>query len=143
MTMLNSAPTATAAPTGGATPVAVPAQVPQPVAASVPAALAPRAKSIADDVHLLGSGGTLTTGVAADRANAVSVPLDQFARQSGPDASIQTADGMVAVHAIFQVDEKTHQLTVAIVKADGQLVRMIPSESVSRMIAAMATYRGR
>jgi hypothetical protein len=32
---------------------------------------------------------------------------------------------------------------VAIVNEDGQLVRLIPPESVARMITAMAAYRGR
>ena len=56
---------------------------------------------------------------------------------------MQTATGVVSVHAVFQLDARTRELSVAIVNEDGQLVRMIPPESVSRMIAAMATYRGR
>jgi uncharacterized FlaG/YvyC family protein len=77
------------------------------------------------------------------RPGSVTVPLDQFAKQSGPDAAVQTAAGVVSVHAVFQLDAKTRELSVAIVSEDGQLIRMIPPESVARMIAAMATYRGR
>jgi hypothetical protein len=73
----------------------------------------------------------------------LTVVLDQFARQSGPDAAVETPGGVVSVHAVFQLDARTRELTVAIVNEDGQLVRMIPPESVARMIAAMAAYRGR
>ena len=86
--------------------------------------------------------GEWATGVA-DRQDAVTVPLDQFSKQGGPDASVQTSGGIVSVHAVFQLDAKTRELSVAIVNEDGKLVRMIPPESVSRMIAAMAAYRGR
>jgi hypothetical protein len=77
------------------------------------------------------------------RNASVTVPLDDFAKQSGPDAAVQTAGGVVSVHAVFQLDAKTRELSVAIVSEDGQLIRMIPPKSVARMIAAMATYRGR
>jgi hypothetical protein len=126
MTMLNAAPTATAAP-------AAPAQG-APAAASA-GSRAPRAP----DLHVLGSGGT--AGPA--EVKTVTVPLDAFAKQGGPDAAVQTANGVVSVHAVFQLDDKTHELTVAIVDQNGQLIRMIPPHSVARMIAAMAMYRGR
>jgi uncharacterized FlaG/YvyC family protein len=41
------------------------------------------------------------------------------------------------------MDERTRELTVAVVDQDGNLIRMIPAESVARMITAMAAYRGR
>jgi hypothetical protein len=151
MTMLNAAPTAASVPTGTtaasagptpalhASPVTVPAQ---PTAAQHhEAAREQDAKN--PEFHILGSGGTPGATGVADRPNSVSVPLDQFSRQSGPDASVKTATGVVSVHAVFQLDAKTRELSVAIVNEDGQLVRLIPPESVARMIAAMATYRGR
>ena len=97
----------------------------------------------APDFHVLGSDGTPgATGVGTS-PNQVAIPLDQFAKQGGPDASVSTAGGVVSVHAVFQLDAKTRELTVAIVNENGQLVRMIPPESVARMITAMAAYRGR
>ena len=150
MTMLNAAPPATTVPTG--TSVTAPVPTPAAAASPVPAQAQPpltqhpdaAAERAAKDpqFHVLG-GGTPDAAGVGDRPNAVSVPLDQFSRQSGPDASVQTATGVVSVHAVFQLDARTRELSVAIVNEDGQLVRMIPPESVSRMIAAMATYRGR
>jgi hypothetical protein len=34
-------------------------------------------------------------------------------------------------------------MTISLVDEGGRLVRMIPADSVSKMIAAMAAYRGR
>ncbi len=73
----------------------------------------------------------------------LTVPLDQFAKRGGPDASVKTATGVVYVHAVFQMDPTTKEMSVSIVDEAGRLVRMIPPDSVARMIAAMATYRGR
>lgn len=143
MTMLNSASTAASTPastgsTGGAgTRPAGPAA--QPHGEPKPAA-----EPKLPPLHLLGSGAAPVeeAGRVAPRAGVV-VALDQFAKQGGPDASVQTDNGPVNVHVVFQLDDKTHELSVAIVNQDGQLIRMIPPESVSRMIAAMAAYRGR
>lgn len=142
MTMLNSASTAASTPastgsTGaGMRPAGMPAQQhvdPKPVA-----------EPKLPPLHLLGAGAAAAEepGGIGQRAGVV-VPLDQFAKQGGPDARVQTDNGPVNVHVVFQLDDKTHELSVAIVSQDGQLIRMIPPESVSRMIAAMATYRGR
>jgi hypothetical protein len=150
VTMFNATSSATAAPTGAPSaaavpmpsvqPAVVPAQ-PQPAPAQ-PAPSKPH-EDKSPDFHILGSGGTAgATGVEA-KSNQVTIPLDQFAKQSGPDAAVHTAGGVMSVHAVFQLDAKTRELTVAIVNEDGQLVRLIPPESVSRMITAMAMYRGR
>jgi hypothetical protein len=148
MTMLNAASTATNVPSGTSTAHAVAAPAPANPAATQPpaaqhrqAAKEPEAKG--PEFHVLGSSGTAGATGVGDRPGSVTVPLDQFSKQSGPDASVQTAGGVVSVHAVFQLDAKTRELSVAIVNEDGQLVRMIPAESVSRMIAAMAMYRGR
>lgn len=153
MTMINAAPTATAAPSGASPAAAVP--VAQPAPAPVPAPLArpvpnpaqnreaKARQSSAAEIHLLGSVAPEDAATLGIKASAVTVPLDQFAKQSGPDASVQTAAGVVSVHAVFQFDAKTRKVSVAIVNADGQLVRMIPPESVSAMITAMSAYRGR
>lgn len=148
--MFNAAPTATAVPAGTTSAAASPVPTPRAAPAAQPQALPvvphPASKSLEDsapEFHVLGSSGTPgATGVAA-KAGSLAIPLDQFAKQSGPDAAVQTASGVMSVHAVFQLDAKTRELTVAIVNEDGQLVRMIPPESVSRMITAMATYRGR
>jgi hypothetical protein len=98
-----------------------------------------QAKDKAPELRMPGSGAAAVTV----RQGSVAVSLDNFAKRSGPDASIQTAAGVVSVHAVFQLDAKTRELSVMIVGEDGQLIRMIPPESVARMIAAMAAYRGR
>jgi hypothetical protein len=85
-----------------------------------------------------------TTGLAPIGAQgAVVVPLDSFAKRGGPDVAVRTDGGLVRVHAIFQIDPKTRALTVSVVDEAGQVIRMIPADSVSRMIAAMSAYRGR
>jgi hypothetical protein len=145
MTTLNATPT-TATLTGTGT---VPA-----IARLIPEASARTAESKPEhgvDLHVKGAGGSTSaaidgprgmTAIPTGRTGAV-VPLDAFSRQSGPDASIRTESGIVAFHAVFQIDAKTRELTVAVVDQDGNLIRMIPSESVARMITAMAAYRGR
>lgn len=95
-------------------------------------------------VELPGSGQTITLPTPrTDDARQVTVPLDQFARKGGPDASVKTDTGVVYVHAVFQMDPTTKEMSVSIVDEAGRLIRMIPPDSVARMIAAMATYRGR
>jgi len=146
MTTLNAAPTAAAAtPSGMAGSVAVPVRVPQgvPVQLPYPASRADDAGRPRDDVAPEVSLPGSSPAAAADRAGAKAIALDKFAKQGGPDAAVQTAAGVISVHAVFQLDAKTRELSVAIVSEDGQLIRMIPPESVARMIAAMATYRGR
>jgi hypothetical protein len=148
MTMLNPAPTTATGPatTGSSAagsaprPVVIPGHQQQP-SADATANAGPQPP----ELHLLGSASAPVGDAAkvATPQRGVVVPLDQFAKQGGPDATVQTADGPVNVHVVFQLDSKTHQVSVAIVSQDGQLIRMIPPESVSRMIAAMATYRGR
>ena len=97
-----------------------------------------------------GSGAGAAATAAATRGltptgapGSVVVPLDSFAKRGGPDVAVQTDKGLVRVHAIFQVDPTTRQLTVSMIDKASQVIRMIPSDSVSRMIAAMSTYRGR
>lgn len=103
----------------------------------------------APKLPLAGSGATApelgSTGhaQAVHAKGSVMVPLDAFAKRGGPDVAVQTAQGMIRVHAVFQVDPSTRELTVSVVDEAGQLIRIIPSESVARMIAAMASYRGR
>ena len=83
-------------------------------------------------------------GLTAPRSDtAVTVPLDAFAKRGGPDVAVSTTAGMVRVHAVFQVDPTTREMTVSVVDEAGKLVRMIPPDSVAQMIAAMAAYRGR
>ena len=146
MTTLTATPTSTATPTPGAgaapaTTIAVPE-------ATTPAAARKREQA---SLHLAGTGGTTSasadaargmTAIGASRGQVV-IPLDAFARQGGPDVSIKTESGVVSAHAVFQMDARTRELTVAVVDQDGNLIRMIPAESVSRMITAMAAYRGR
>jgi hypothetical protein len=143
MTMLNTAPTAASAPNGAAAATAV-SLAPVPVQPGGPSRRpAPSDReSKAPELHILGSGALGATSTGDDQT-AVTVPLDEFAKQGGPDVSVKTASGVVSVHAVFQLDAKTRHVSVAIVNEEGQLVRMIPPESVSRMIAAMAMYRGR
>jgi hypothetical protein len=101
---------------------------------------------------LAGSGaGTVPTaelrlpGTAwTDRpGGAVTVPLDAFAKRAGPDVAVATDAGPVRVHAVFQMDPTTKEMSVSVVDEAGRLIRMIPPDSVAKMIAAMAAYRGR
>jgi hypothetical protein len=74
---------------------------------------------------------------------AVTVPLDAFAKRAGPDVAVAADNGIVRVHAVFQIDPSTKEMSVSVVDEAGRLVRMIPPDSVAKMIAAMAAYRGR
>jgi hypothetical protein len=107
-------------------------------------------------IQVAGSGAGAATGAesassaqtalrvaAVASQGTVVVPLDKFSKESGPDVSVRTEAGLVRVHAVFQMDPSTRELSVSVVDEAGRLIRTIPSESVSRMIAAMATYRGR
>jgi len=89
------------------------------------------------DLHLLGVART-------DRQDgSVTVPLDAFAKRAGPDVAVSADSGLVRVHAVFQMDPSTKEMSVSVVDEAGRLVRMIPPDSVAKMIAAMAAYRGR
>jgi hypothetical protein len=77
------------------------------------------------------------------RDGSATVPLDAFAKRAGPDVTVSADDGLVRVHAVFQVDPDTNEMSVSVVDEAGRLVRMIPPDSVAKMIAAMAAYRGR
>ena len=107
---------------------------------SGPVATLPVAGSGAGAAAVAGSPQALTP-VGAQ--GAVVVPLDSFAKRGGPDVAVQTDQGLVRVHAIFQVDPTTRELTVSVVDEAGKVIRMIPSDSVARMIAAMSAYRRR
>jgi hypothetical protein len=146
MTTLNATPAASATSPGtGSLPVTNQA-IPDPAARK---AASGRADVIS--LHVAGQGGT--TSAAADAAqgmsalgtadNRVVIPLDAFSKRSGPDVSVRTENGIISAHAVFQVDAKTRELTVAVVDQDGNLLRLIPPDSVARMITAMAAYRGR
>jgi hypothetical protein len=146
MTTLNATPATIASPPGTGTPPVANRAIPDPMVR--------KAASKHDDavsLHLPGSGGT--TSAATDAAqgmvalgtarNQVVVPLDAFSKQAGPDVSVKTEGGIVSAHAVFQMDARTRELTVAVVDQDGNLLRLIPPDSVARMITAMAAYRGR
>lgn len=97
-----------------------------------------------------GAGAGATDGLRlpgvprTDRPDgAVTVPLDAFAKRAGPDVAVSADAGLVRVHAVFQMDPSTKEMSVSVVDEAGRLVRMIPPDSVAKMIAAMAAYRGR
>ncbi len=146
MTTLNATPAAIASPTGTGTLPVTGQALPDPAARK-----AEPKRLDATSLHVPASGGM--TSAAADAAlgmtalgtarNRVVIPLDAFAKQAGPDVSVRTATGVVSAHAVFQMDARTRELTVAVVDQDGNLLRLIPPESVARMITAMAAYRGR
>lgn len=89
------------------------------------------------ELSLLGVGRTSRQG------DALTVQLDAFAKRAGPDVAVGTDGGMIRVHAVFQMDPATKEMSVSVVDESGRLVRMIPPDSVAKMIAAMAAYRGR
>jgi hypothetical protein len=101
-------------------------------------------------IQLPGSGAGSAANAAAAPVltavrndGAVTVPLDAFAKRSGPDVTIKTAQGNVSLHAVYQQDPVTKEMTVSLVDESGRLIRMIPADSVAKMIAAMTAYRGR
>jgi hypothetical protein len=73
----------------------------------------------------------------------VTIPLDAFAERAGPDVAVGSEGGLVRAHAVFRMDPVTKEMTVSVVDEGGRLIRMIPPDSVAKMITAMATYRGR
>jgi hypothetical protein len=66
---------------------------------------------------------------------------DDFASQAGPDVSFKGPDGVTEAYAVFQIDPESKQLQVVVVDAQGQVLRMIPSKSVSQMMDSMSRYR--
>jgi hypothetical protein len=90
--------------------------------------------AISELVPMTGTGTSSRPGPrTADRG--ASAPVN-----AAPDAEIAIADTLVRVHAMFQVDPKTNKVRVSVVDENGKLVRLIPPESVSEMLAAMAAY---
>ena len=67
--------------------------------------------------------------------------LDEFARRAGPDVAVGSGPEAVKVYAIFAVDPDTNRMRVRVVDDTGRLIRMIPAESVAKMIAAMTGYK--
>lgn len=67
---------------------------------------------------------------------AVSVALDELSRRLGPDVAI----GIKEVHVLFSVDSSTHETRIVLVDARGNVLRMIPPDSVSSMLASMRRY---
>lgn len=128
------ATTSTPAPT---LPVAVPGAGPAASTQALPPLPGAGAGTTATaDLHLLGVARTGQDG-------SVTVPLDAFAKRAGPDVAVSADSGLVRVHAVFQMDPSTKEMSVSVVDEAGRLVRMIPPDSVAKMIAAMAAYRGR
>ena len=62
---------------------------------------------------------------------------DLFNQEAGPDVSMGLGR---QAYVAFEVDPQTHQLRVSILDGSGRLVRMVPAESVSQMLSAMARY---
>jgi FlaG protein len=60
--------------------------------------------------------------------------------EPSPDVEIALADTLIRVHTLFRVDPTTNEVKVTVVDDEGQVVRMIPAESVAEMIAAMDSY---
>jgi hypothetical protein len=119
----------------------------QAAATTTPAASSKPSKVEVKPIPVAGSGAYLeeALGVASATSATAGKPvvLDAFAKRGGPDVAVKTDAGIVAVHAVFQMDPTTNEMQVSIVDDAGRLIRMIPPDSVARMIAAMATYRGR
>ncbi len=67
--------------------------------------------------------------------------LDGFARAAGPDVAVVVGAMIVRMYAVFDVDPQSRNLSVRVVDEAGRLVRMIPSDSVSKMLNEMARYR--
>lgn len=139
--------TTTVSTYGSSSPVPAPSPMPLPGAGSTLKETAAPGGTHAPEPAQVRADGEARAAAAAHQAPAqakVVVPLDTFGKQGGPDAAVETGGGgMVQVHAVFQMDPTTRELTVSVVDADGRLIRMIPPDSVARMLAAMATYRGR
>jgi hypothetical protein len=68
-------------------------------------------------------------------------PKDRFAKQAGPDVSFKGPNGLTEAYAVFQVDPDSKQLKVMVVDSQGQVLRIIPPDSVNEMIQSMGRYR--
>ena len=86
-----------------------------------------REKSRTAEVRLIGADAPAAADAVTGADTAVSFPLDQFAKQNGADAAVQTAGGVVNVHAVFQMDAQTRELTVAIVSEPARGPRIMAS----------------
>jgi FlaG protein len=93
--------------------------------------------AIPEPVPLPGTGGPVRPSGAARESATTNDPNPLDRR---PDVEIAIADTMVRVHAMFHVDPKTNTVHVSVVDEHGKVVRLIPPESVSEMLAAMAAY---
>lgn len=77
----------------------------------------------------------------ARSSTALASRLDGFGRAAGPDVAILAGPTLVRMYAVFDVDPTSRDLSVRVMDDSGRLVRLIPPESVSQMLAAMARYR--
>lgn len=68
---------------------------------------------------------------------------DEFSQRAGPDVRVDGPDGPVGMFAVFSVDPETDEVRVAVVDEQGRLVRVIPADSVSEMMATMHSYLAR
>lgn len=64
--------------------------------------------------------------------------IDAFSKLAGPDVAIGSGSAEVRAYAVFDVDPATGKVRIKVVDDTGQLIRLIPSESVAAMLAAMA-----
>ncbi len=86
--------------------------------------------------------GTLPAAIPQLSSPTTPAQRDRFARRAGPDVSFKGPEGLTEVYAVFSVDPDSKQLRVAVVDAEGRLLRMIPPTSVSQMVETMGRYRG-
>ena len=132
----------TATPLGAAS--TQPAPIPIAGAGAGPAASAPT------PLPLPGSGGG--TAPTAE-LSLLGVPGRPRVRRHGPARRLREArrprrrrehrQGPGPRPRRLPVDPSTKEMIVSVVDEAGRLVRMIPPDSVAKMIAAMAAYRGR
>jgi hypothetical protein len=115
-----------------------------PVATATPPAAIPVAGSAGTSANPGAAPGVeQLPALVGPQRDAATVQLDAFARRGGPDVAVNTDHGLVRVHAVFQMDPATKEMSVSVVDEAGRLIRMIPPDSVAQMIAAMAAYRSR
>ncbi|MFN8629878.1 MAG: hypothetical protein U0838_06010 [Chloroflexota bacterium] len=114
----------------------------QPVPLAQPAPAQHHAGKLHEDkgpVRLGGSGTAGATGVDA-RVNQLTIPLDQFLRQSGPDAEVDLGRRHERTRSSGSTPRPASSPSRSSTRTT-QPVRLIPPDSVARMITAMATYR--
>ena len=86
---------------------------------------------------------TATGWSGADEVKPVVPGLGQGSDGQGravPDVSVSTRRGDQPSYVSFDVNPQTHQLQISVLDGSGRLVRVIPPDSVSEMMAAMARY---